>query len=59
MRQKNFLLLAIPLFCCFIMPPVGGKANVLAPRRITDTIISPEGIKSFEGYYKMGDAYIQ
>lgn len=58
MRQRNILLLALPVFCSFMMRPVGGKANVLAPVQITDTIISPEDLKAFEGYYKMNDAYI-
>jgi hypothetical protein len=57
MRQKNILLLAVPVFCCCMMRPIGGKANVLAPAQITDTVISPQDLKSFEGYYKMGDAY--
>lgn len=58
MRQKNILLLAIPVFCCFMMHPVGGKANMPAQGQITDTVISPEDLKAFEGYYKMDDAYI-
>ena len=58
MRRKNMLLLAIPVFCCFMLPAVHGKANVVAPRQITDTTISPADLKSFEGYYKMDDAYI-
>ena len=31
---------------------------MIAPRQIIDTIISAQDLKSFEGYYKMGDAYI-
>lgn len=58
MRQKKILLLAIPVFCCLMMRPVRGKANVVAPRQLTDTIIKPEDLKSFEGYYKMDDSYI-
>ena len=58
MRQRNILLLALPVFCSFMMRPVGGKANVLAPGQIADTVISPEDLKAFEGYYKMNDAYI-
>jgi len=58
MRRKKTLLLAIPLFCCFMMRPVHGKANVAAPGQITDTTISPADLKSFEGYYKMDDSYI-
>jgi hypothetical protein len=58
MRRKNILLLAIPVFCCFMSRPLGGKANVVAPRQITDTVISPADLKSFEGYYKMDDSYI-
>ena len=58
MRQKKVLLLAIPVFCCFMMRPVGGKANVGAPVQMTDTVISPGALKAFEGYYKMEDAYL-
>ena len=58
MRRKNILLLAIPVFCCFMMRPIGGKANVPAPGQIMDTVISPQDLKAFEGYYKMDDAYI-
>jgi len=58
MKQKNILLLAIPVFCSFMMRPADVKANIAAPRQITDTTISPEALKSFEGYYKMDDTYI-
>ena len=58
MRQRNILLLAIPVFCCFMICSVGGKANELAPGQITDTVISPQHLKPFEGYYKMEDTYI-
>ena len=58
MRQKNILLLAVPVFCCCMMRPIGGTANVPAPGQITDTVISPQDLKPLEGYYKMGDAYI-
>jgi len=58
MRRKNILLLAIPVFCCLIIRPVGAKANVGAPGQITDTVITPEVLKSFEGYYKMDESYI-
>jgi hypothetical protein len=58
MRQKNILMLAVPVFCCFMMRPVAGKANAVAPQQTTDTTISPGDLKSFEGYYKMEDTYI-
>jgi hypothetical protein len=58
MRRKNILLFAISVCCSFILRPEGGKANGVATRQITDTIISPADLKSFEGYYKMDDTYI-
>jgi hypothetical protein len=58
MRQKNILILAVPVVCCFMMHPVPGKANAVAPRKTSDTAISPEDLKSFEGYYKMEEMYI-
>lgn len=58
MRRKNILLLAIPVFSCFMMHPVDVKANVGSSGQITDTTISPQGLKAFEGYYKMDDSYI-
>lgn len=73
MRQKNILLLAIPLFCSFMVRahagravdliaataarPIAGTANV-APGSMTDTILSPEVLKSFEGYYQMDDNWL-
>ncbi|HEY4207355.1 MAG TPA: hypothetical protein VGM31_11110, partial [Puia sp.] len=57
MRQKSILVLAIPVFCYFMMCPVAGKSNMIAPLHRTDTI-SPQNLKAFEGYYKMDDAYI-
>jgi hypothetical protein len=58
MTQKNILLLAIPVFCCFIMRPIAGKANLAAPGQRTDTNIRVQDLKAYEGYYKMDDAYI-
>jgi len=58
MRQKNILIVAVPVFCYFMMRPVAVKANAVAPRQMTDTTISPQDLKSFEGYYKMDDAYL-
>jgi len=49
---------AIAAFCCFMMSPVSGRAIVVAPVQTMDTVISPEVLKSFEGYYKMDDSYI-
>ena len=58
MTQKNILLLAAPVFCCFMMRPIAGKANVIAPEQRTDTIIRAQDLKAYEGYYKMADSYI-
>lgn len=58
MTQKNILLLAVPVFCCFMMRPVAGKANMVAPGQRTDTIIRAQDLKVYEGYYKMDDSYI-
>jgi hypothetical protein len=58
MTHKNFLLLAVPVFCCFMMRPIAGKANVAGRGLRTDTIIPARDLKAYEGYYKMGDAYI-
>lgn len=59
MRQKYILLLAIPFFCCFTMRAVAGRADCAASGRITDTVLSPEVLKSFEGYYQMGDNWLR
>ena len=62
MRQKNILPLAIPVFCCFMMGAVRGNANEMAPapghEPVRDTTLTPETLKSFEGYYKMEDSYL-
>ena len=61
MTQKNILLLAAPVFCCFMMRPIAGKANVIAPgqrTQRTDTTIRAQDLKAYEGYYKMDDSYI-
>ncbi|HMI60995.1 MAG TPA: hypothetical protein VK518_08805 [Puia sp.] len=58
MTHKNILLLAAPVFCCFIMRPIAGKANVAAPGQRTDTSIRAQDLKAYEGYYKMDDSYI-
>ena len=58
MTQKNILLLAAPVFCCFMMRPIAGKANVIAPGQKTDTTIRAQDLKAYEGYYRMGDTYI-
>ena len=58
MTQKNILLLAAPVFCCFMMRPIAGKANVIAPGQRTDTTIRAQDLKAYEGYYKMDDSYI-
>ena len=58
MTQKNILLLAAPVFCCFMMRPIAGKANVVAPGQRTDTTIRAQDLKAYEGYYKMDDSYI-
>jgi hypothetical protein len=58
MRQKHILIIALPLFCCFTMRPVTGKANTATPRHTADTTISPENLKAFAGYYKMDERYI-
>ena len=58
MTYKNILLLAVPVFCNFMMRPMTGKANVGAPALRTDTSIRAEDLKVYEGYYRMGDTYI-
>jgi hypothetical protein len=58
MLHKNFLLLAVPLFYCFMMRPVAGNATVVVPGLRTDTAIGTQDLKAYEGYYKMADAYI-
>src|SRR5258707_9584365 len=58
MRQKNFLLLAIPVFYWFMRRAVGGKANMVAPGLRMDTIIPAQALKAYEGYYKMDESYI-
>ena len=58
MRQKNILMLAVPVFCCSMMRPVPVKAHAVTPRQIMDTTISPGDLKAFEGYYKMEERYL-
>jgi hypothetical protein len=58
MRQNYVLLSAVAVFCCFMMSPLDGKGNGPAPGHLPDTAISPQYLKSFEGYYKMNDTYI-
>jgi hypothetical protein len=41
-----------------MVTPVGGKANIMATARITDTTISPKDLKPFEGYYTLNETYI-
>ena len=40
------------------MRPVGGKAHGVGVGQLTDTTISPEALKAFEGYFKMDDSYL-
>ncbi len=58
MTHKNILRLAMPVFCCFMMRPIAGKANVVAPGLRTDTTIRAQDLKAYEGYYKKDDSYI-
>jgi hypothetical protein len=58
MTHKYVRLLVVPVFCCYMMRPIAGKANVVAPGQRTDTVIPAQALKAYEGYYKMGDAYI-
>ncbi|WP_431216941.1 hypothetical protein ACQ86N_21755 [Puia sp. P3] len=58
MRQKNILMLTVPIFCFFMLRPGPADANAAVPRQITDTTISPGDLKAFEGYYKMEDMYL-
>ena len=58
MKQKKILMLAVPVFCCFMMRPLTVKAHAVTPRQITDTTISPGDLKAFEGYYKMDEMYL-
>jgi hypothetical protein len=58
MAHRHLLRLAIPAFCCFMMRPLAGNANLVAPGLRTDTTIQAQDLKAYEGYYKMGDAYL-
>ena len=58
MKQKKILMLAVPVFCCFMMRPLTVKAHAVTPQQITDTTISPGDLKVFEGYYKMDEMYL-
>src|SRR6202012_3278778 len=58
MTNKNILFLAIPALCCVLLGPLVSEANVSVCNLPTDTTIRSQDLKAYEGYYKMGDAYL-